>query len=90
MVGLVFDVRSPCTDALISCLWHCCITGATKPGLYQSQDPSFDRQKEVYDIEIHGKTNDLVWLHSTVVPKGVGLKLHHPLTGPFQESVYRL
>ena len=56
-----------------------------------------DRQKEIYDRKIHGKPykiNGLVWLHSTVVPKGVGRKLHHPWTGPFRivkrisESVY--
>ncbi len=52
-----------------------------------------------YNDKAHGKPfeqGDLVWLHSTVVPKGVGRKLHHPWTGPFRvvkklsDSVYRL
>ena len=58
-----------------------------------------DRQKELYDERIHGKPlkrDDLVWLHSKVIPRGVGRKLHRPWTGPFRvvkrlsDSVYRL
>ena len=58
-----------------------------------------DRQKDLYDRRVHGKPfkeNDLAWLHTTVVPKGVGRKLHRPWTGPFRiikklsDSVYRL
>ena len=46
-----------------------------------------DRQKELYDERIHGKPlkrDDLVWLHSKVIPHGVGRKLHRPWTGPFR------
>ena len=58
-----------------------------------------DRQKEIYDQRVHGKPfeeNDLVWLHTKVVPKGVGRKLHRPWSGPFciikriSNSIYRL
>ena len=46
-----------------------------------------DRQKAHYDKRSHGKLykeGDLVWLHSTVVPKGKARKLHRPWTGPFR------
>ena len=46
-----------------------------------------DQQKDVYDKRCHGQPydiGDLVWLHSTVVPKGRQKKLHHPWIGPFQ------
>ena len=58
-----------------------------------------DRQKRLYDKKVHGKPfqeDDLVWLHATVVPRGVGRKLHRPWSGPFRivkklsDSVYRL
>ena len=58
-----------------------------------------DRQKDLYDRRVHGepyKQDDLVWLHSKVVPKGVGRKLYRPWTGPFRvikklsDSVYRI
>ena len=40
--------------------------------------------------------DDLVWLHSSVVPKGVGRKLYQPWTGPYRvikklsDAVYRI
>ena len=43
-----------------------------------------DRPKELYNEQIHGKpfkNDDLVWLHSKVIPSGVGQKLHHPGLG---------
>ena len=46
-----------------------------------------DSQKELYDECIHGKPfkkDDLVWLHSKVIPCGVGRKLYCPWTGPFR------
>ena len=57
------------------------------------------RQKTLYDKNIHGdpyKEGDLVWLHSTVVPRGYSRKLHHPWSGPFKvikklsDGVYRI
>ena len=45
------------------------------------------RQKEFYDQRIHGKPFDkdtLVWLHSTVIPRGCSRKFHHPWTGPYR------
>ena len=39
------------------------------------------RQKSFYDEKVHGKSynvGDMVWLHSTVVPRGKSRKLHHP------------
>ena len=41
-------------------------------------------QKEFYDQKCHGDPyapGDLVWLHSTVVPRGKSRKLLHPWTG---------
>ena len=58
-----------------------------------------DRQKDTYDEKVHGvpfKQNDLVWLHSTVVPRSCRRKLHRSWTGPFKvvkqlaDSVYHL
>lgn len=46
-----------------------------------------DRQKAFYDKRIHGKPyaeGELVWLHSPVVSKSQGRKLHRPRTGPFK------
>ena len=46
-----------------------------------------DRQRELCDERIHGKPfkkHDLVWLHSKVIPRRVGRKLHSPWTGPFR------
>ena len=46
-----------------------------------------EHQKEMYDQKVHGKlyeVGDLVWLHSSVVPRGQSKKLHHPWTGPYQ------
>ena len=49
--------------------------------------------------KVHGKSynvGDMVWLHSTVVPRGKSRKLHHPWKGPFEiveaigESDYRI
>lgn len=48
-----------------------------------------DRQKAYYDKHIHDKPyseGELVWLHSTVVPKGQGRKFHRPWTGPYKIS----
>ena len=44
-------------------------------------------QKQSYDRKVHGKpynVGDMVWLHSTVVPRGTTKKLHHPWTGPYR------
>ena len=58
-----------------------------------------DRQKELYDRRVHGNPynkDDLVWLHSKAIPRGVGRKLHRQWTGPFRilkklsDAVYRL
>eukprot|EP00731_Ephydatia_muelleri_P017388 Em0010g486a len=46
-----------------------------------------ERMKEVYNQRVHGKQyepDDLVWLHTPVVPKGKPRKLHCPWTGPFR------
>ena len=60
---------------------------------------SHERRKEHYDQKVHGKPyheGDLVWLHSTVVPKGQSKKLHHSWTGPcrvvkrLSDSDYRI
>ena len=45
------------------------------------------RQKDFYDRKVHGqhyRRDALVWLHSSVVPKGQSRKLHHPWTGPYR------
>ena len=58
-----------------------------------------ERQKEFYDKKCHGEpfqTGDLVFLHSTVIPRGQNKKLHHPWSGPWRvvkplsEAVYRI
>jgi hypothetical protein len=58
-----------------------------------------DRQKAYYDKRAYGepyKEGDLVWLHSTVSPKGRARKFHRPWTGPyrvvrnFSDVTYRL
>lgn len=58
-----------------------------------------DRQKEFYDEKAHGQPyekDELVRVHSKVIPRGVGRKLYRPWTGPFQvikrlsDAVYRL
>ena len=46
-----------------------------------------ERQQELYNKKVHGEPfecNDLVWLHSKVVPRGQSRKLHHPWKGPFR------
>ena len=46
-----------------------------------------EAQKQSYDRKVHGKpynVGDMVWLHSTVVPRGTAKKLHHPWTGPYR------
>ena len=57
------------------------------------------RQKEHYDLKIHGKPftqGDLVWLCNPAVPKGTSRKLYTPWTGPYKivkclsELVYRI
>jgi len=57
-----------------------------------------EEQKQIYDHKVHGsplEPNTLVWLHSTVIPRG-GLKLHHPWTGPWRvlkrisDATYRI
>ena len=57
------------------------------------------RQKELYDQKVHGKPfspGELVWLHSTAVPRGRSRKLHHPWKGPFKvmerlgETTYKI
>ena len=56
------------------------------------------RQKEFYDLKLHGepyKVGDYVWLHLPP-PKGVSRKLYHPWTGPYKvikklsEVTYRI
>ena len=45
------------------------------------------RQKELYDHKVHGepyKENDLVWVHSNVVPRGASKKLHKSWRGPYK------
>ncbi len=58
-----------------------------------------DRQKALYDEKVHGnpfQENDLVLLHTTVAPKGVGRKLFRPWSGPYRvvkklsDAVYRI
>ena len=44
-------------------------------------------QKQLYDKRVHGneyQEGELVWLHSTVIPKGRSKKLHLPWTGPYR------
>ncbi|KAL5479339.1 hypothetical protein EMCRGX_G022851 [Ephydatia muelleri] len=57
------------------------------------------RQKELYDQKVHRKPfspGELVWLHSTAVPRGRSRKLHHPWKGPFKvmerlgETTYKI
>ena len=46
-----------------------------------------EHQKELYDRKRHGdpyQVGDLVWLHSSVVPRGYSRKLHLPWTGPYK------
>lgn len=48
---------------------------------------SHEHRKKYYDKGTHGRPfqdGELVWLHSTVVPRGKSRKLHHPWTGPFK------
>ena len=58
-----------------------------------------DRQKDLYDQNIHGKPfkeGNLVWLHSSAVPRGRSKKLHNPWTGPYKiirrlaDATYRI
>ena len=60
---------------------------------------SFDRQRQYYNRNIHGKPykdGDLVFLYSTVIPKGRSRKFHQPWTGPYKivkqlsDAVYRI
>ena len=46
-----------------------------------------DRQKELYDRKRHGEfyqAGELVWLHSSVVPRGASRKLHQTWIGPYK------
>jgi len=46
-----------------------------------------EHQKELYDWKQHGnpyQVGDLVWLYSSVVPRGSSQKLHLPWTGPYK------
>ena len=46
-----------------------------------------ERQKEGYNLKVHGKAfeiGDLVWLHNPVVGRGKATKLHCPWSGPFK------
>ena len=58
-----------------------------------------DRQKEVYNKQLHGKSyekGDLVWLNTPVVPFGQAKKLHHLWAGPYRivtklsEAIYHI
>ena len=45
------------------------------------------RQKEHYDLKVHGKPfaqGDLVWLCNPAVPRGKSRKLYTPWTGPYK------
>ena len=64
-----------------------------QPQKHSNRAPLQDRQKA------HGKAyaqDDLVWVHSKVIPQCVSGKLHRPWTGPYRilkqlsDSVYRL
>ena len=53
----------------------------------ESLDVSHEYRKTYYDKSTHGRpfeSGELVWLHSTVVPRGKSKKLHHPWTGPYK------
>ena len=59
----------------------------------------YQRQTVSYDKRMHGKPykpGDLVWLHSSVPPRGASTKLYYPWTGPFKvvkklsEVTYRI
>ena len=46
-----------------------------------------DHQKKLYNRKRHGEfyqAGDLVWLHSSVIPRGASRKLHQPWTGPYK------
>ena len=58
-----------------------------------------EQQRQFYDKKYHGnrfQSGDLVFLHSTVVPRGQARKLYHLWSGPwrvvksFLEAVYRI
>ena len=52
----------------------------------EKMDVAHERQREYYNQKVHGtpyQVGDLVWLHSTVTPKGKSKKLNHPWTGPY-------
>ena len=60
---------------------------------------ALDREKDLYDRKVHGpkhEIGDLVWLHSSKVPKGQSKKLHIPWSGPYRvvtqlsDTVYRI
>ena len=45
------------------------------------------QRKEYYDKKVHGDpycVDDMVWLHSTTIPKGGSKKFHHPWSGPYR------
>ena len=47
-------------------------------------------QKYFYDQKCHGdpySPGDMVWLHSSVVPRGKAKKFHHPWSGPWKVLV---
>ena len=48
---------------------------------------SHQPRQDYYDKQVHGdpfEENQLVWLHSPVIPQGHSRKLHHPWIGPYQ------
>ena len=54
--------------------------------VWRRMERVLDRQKEIYDQNIHGwpfQCKDLVWLHCPVVPRGHSRKLHRPWQGPY-------
>ena len=53
----------------------------------QETGRQLQHQKEIYDRKVHGpalEKGDIVWLHSSVVPRNKSKKLHHPWTGPYE------
>ena len=65
----------------------------------ETMNQALDREKDLYDRKVHGpkhEIGDLVWLHSSKVPKGQSKKLHIPWSGPYRvvtqlsDTVYRI
>ena len=101
-VDIMFPTQTPATDGVVY--------GEYAKTMKETMEKAFrtvrehvgnkqERQKQFYDRKCHGQpfqTGDLVWLHSTVIPRGQAKKLYHPWTGPWKvvkplsEAVYRI